>query len=262
MFIIKKIISPFLFPLPLILWISFIGLFLLWFTKKQKTGKVFVSVGVCLMLLLSSNFIARPLLRTLEKEYPLHRTQLSHEACTTDEGYQVKFVVVLGGGHISDKNLPFTSQLNRNTTVRLMEGIRLYRKCIGSKLILSGGSVFDPTAEAEIMAQITKELGVNHNDIITESLSKDTNDEVELIKPVVNNDHFILVTSAAHMPRSMAMFRKRGMNPVAAPTDHLAKSTENVNPFSFFPDADSLQKSERVFYENMGLVWARIRGQI
>ena len=43
MFLFKKIVAPFFFPLSICLEILFLGLFLLWFTRRQKTGKIIVS---------------------------------------------------------------------------------------------------------------------------------------------------------------------------------------------------------------------------
>ncbi len=59
--------------------------------------------------------------------------------------------MVLGGGHASAPDLPANSQVNGATLGRLVEGVRLHRAIPGSKLLLSGGAVFDPVPEAEIM---------------------------------------------------------------------------------------------------------------
>jgi uncharacterized SAM-binding protein YcdF (DUF218 family) len=56
------------------------------------------------------------------------------------------------------------------------------------------------------------------------------------------------------------MFKKLGMNPVPAPTGHLAADEQGLT--SFFPSAVSLYKAERVFYEYLGMAWAKLRGQI
>jgi uncharacterized SAM-binding protein YcdF (DUF218 family) len=173
-----------------------------------------------------------------------------------------KFVVVLGGGHISDPKLPITSQISGESLVRLVEGIRIYKKYSHVKLILSGGRGFGSIPCAEVMAHVAKELGVDENDIILESQSKDTKDEAQLIKPLVENDHFILVTSASHMPRSMALFKKLGMNPIPSPTGHLAIRKEGLSPSSFFPSAGDFLKTEKVFHEYLGIAWAKLRGQL
>ncbi len=262
MFIFKKIFSLFLFPLPLSLGLSFVGLVLLWFTKKKKMGKVLVSTGFLIILLLSYSLVANELLRPLEGRYAPHSVQLSNEGLVSEAGHPVKFVVVLGGGHISDPKLPITSQINGISLVRLVEGIRIYRRHSGSKLVLSGGILYDPIPEAKVMANLAKEIGVDDNDIIIESKSRDTKDQAIYIKSIVGNDRFILVTSASHMPRSMAILRKLGMNPIPAPTGHRVRSNQGLNPGLFFPDADNLRNAEATFYEYLGIAWAKLRGQI
>jgi uncharacterized SAM-binding protein YcdF (DUF218 family) len=98
--------------------------------------------------------------------------------------------------------------------------------------------------------------------VILESLSKDTKDEARLIKNIVGNDRFVLVTSASHMPRSMALFKKLGMQPIPAPTDYWVKERQGISPAMFFPSSNGLRKAERAFYEYLGLAWANLRGQI
>lgn len=261
MFIIKKICAQLISPVSLMLGISLIGLLLLVFTKRQRAGKVLVSIGLFLMLLFSYSVMPNYLLRSLEGKYDPYHIQLSNKIFES-ESMHPKFVVVLGGGHISDPKLPITSQIGGDSLVRLVEGIRIYQKYSHVKLILSGGRGFDSTPCAEVMAHVAKELGVDENDIILESQSKDTKDEAQFIKPLVKNDQFILVTSASHMPRSIALFKKLGMNPIPAPTGHLAIRKEGLSPSSFFPGADNLRKSERIFHEFLGIAWAKLRGQI
>ena len=126
---------------------------------------------------------------------------------------------MLGGGHVSDPRLPANSQISAAALGRVVEGVRLYKAIPGSKLLLSGGAVFDPVPEAEVMARIAVLLGVKPQDISLEPDSRDTADEAEIIAKMIGRERFILVTSASHMPRSMALFRKRGLQPIPAPTD-------------------------------------------
>jgi len=195
MFILKKIISAFLYPLPISLLISFLGLYLLWFTTKQRAGKILVSVGLVILTLFSYRVVADKLLRPLERQYDTFDIKKSSVVPKTEDEPAIKFVVVLGGGHTSDPDLPMISQIGRSSLVRLVEGIRIYRKYPGAKLLLSGSGV------AEVMARVARELGVPERDIILESKSKDTKDEAVLIKPIVDNKPFVLVTAASHIPR-------------------------------------------------------------
>ncbi len=189
--------------------------------------------------------------------------------------HHVKWVVVLGGGHTSDPQLPVTNQLSDASTARLIEGIRLHNMLPESKLILSGGGfgpqisqitqilkTGDPVPNAKIMADVAEAIGVNKQDLVLESVSKDTKDEAILIQKIVGKDQFVLVTSASHMPRSMALFKKCGMHPIPAPTDYFVKKHQRVSPAMFFPSASDLYKTERAFHEYLGMVWAKLRGQI
>ena len=254
MLLLKKIVSPLLYPLPLCIEILLLGLIVLWFTRKQKTGKVVVSLGVALLAALSYDAVSNALLRPLEYKYDSPRNLV--------EISDAKWVVVLGGGHISDSRVPITSQISDTSLVRLVEGIRLHKMLPGSKLILSGGGVFDPVPNAKIMADVATAIGVDKEDLILESVSRDTKDEARLIQKIVGSDRFVLVTSASHMPRSVSLFQKLGMKPIPAPTAHQVKERQAMNPDMFFPSADNLRKTKMAFHEYLGSVWARIRGQV
>lgn len=138
----------------------------------------------------------------------------------------------------------------------------MYRKISDCKLVLSGGSIKDSISNADLMANLAKELGVKNADIILESESRDTKDEAQLIKAIVKKNPFILVTSASHMPRSIAMFHKVGLNPIPAPTEHRANISKNSFPEILFPKTSSLLNVEKALYEYLGIFWAKLRRQI
>lgn len=86
-------------------------------------------------------------------------------------------------------------------------------------------------------------LGVEAEDIIIEAEATDTKDHPIYVKKIVGSDEFILVTSATHMPRAMALFKKHDMHPTPAPTDYLVMKKEGISPGDFFPSAGSLGKA-------------------
>ena len=262
MFIFKKLFSQFLFPLPIISYIFIAGLLFLWFSKKQKPGKILVSIGVLLLLLTSYIGVSDRLINCLESQYHTLSIEdiLSNGAIENQNN--INFIVVLGGGHASDPNLPIISKLNYHSLVRLVEGIRIFREIPGSKLILSGGGVFGSTTAADAMTDVAKAIGVDDNDIIVERDSKDTKDQAKIIMSFVKEDPFVLVTSASHMPRSVAMFKKLGMNPVPMPVGHRVKDYNRIAIGSFFPKGNAIVKTEESFYEFLGICWAKLRGQI
>jgi uncharacterized SAM-binding protein YcdF (DUF218 family) len=254
MFLFKKIVAPLFFPVTLILGILLLGLFLLLLTRRQKTGKMVVLIGIIFLGMLSYNAISDGLLRPLEYQYP--------PLLSLENIKNVKWIVVLGGGHTSDPKLPVTGQLSEASLVRLVEAIRIHNGLPKSKLILSGGGAFEKISNAQVLADVAIAIGVKKEDLILEDISKDTEDEVRLVREIVGQDRFVLVTSASHMPRSIALFKKVGMHPIPAPTDYLVKESQKMSPGIFYPGVSGLSKAERAFYEYLGLAWSKLRGRI
>jgi uncharacterized SAM-binding protein YcdF (DUF218 family) len=252
MFLFKKIVGPLFFPVAIVLLILILGLFLLIWSRRKKTGKVFILIGVLLLGTLSYEAVSERLLKPLEYMYP----PLIHPVNMED----VRWIVVLGGGHTSDQRLSVTSQISDLSLFRLVEGIRLHREIPKSKLILSGGRVFDPVSEANVMAEVAIVSGVKKENLVLEEVSKDTEDQARFIYRMVKQERFILITSASHMPRSMILFKKLGMHPIPAPTEYQVKEGEGTVPKRFYPTADGLMKAERAFYEYLGLAWTKMRG--
>jgi uncharacterized SAM-binding protein YcdF (DUF218 family) len=251
MFIMKKIVSRFLFPLPLSLEFLFVGLFLLWFTRRQRAGKALVTCGAMLLVGLSNSFTSNALLRPLERRYP--PLVVAHIGPSAPD---VSFIAVLGGFADKDPDVPATSHISPDLMVRLTEGVRLHREIPGSKLILSGWN-----DSAEGMAKMAEALGVSAEDILPLPGPRDTEEESQQIAPIVGPQRFILVTSASHMPRAMGLFRKRGLQPIAAPTDHIAPR-HRLEFDDLVPDGYQLFKSQTAFYEYLGLAWETLRGKI
>jgi uncharacterized SAM-binding protein YcdF (DUF218 family) len=253
MFIIKKIVAPFFLPTALIFSFLLLGICFLWFTRKQKFGKLLVTVSFVILTLCSYNTFGNVLLGGLEQQYP--------PLLTVQNLADVPWVVVLGGGIAPDKNLPDHDQLADTSLSRLIEGIRIHRQIPGSRLLLSGGAVFGTVTEAAVMAETAVSLGVNRQDLLLDTRSKDSKDQAREVKNTVGSRRFILVTSAAHMPRVMALFEKQGLTPIPAPTDFRIKKRQHISPGMFFPGANNLRKAEYAIHEYLGLIWAKLRRQ-
>ncbi len=166
----------------------------------------------------------------------------------------------MGAGQFFEKKVPKSNYLPSPAVYRLIEGIRVYKKNPGSKLIFSGYGGFNRVSSAEVMAEIAEMLGIPKKDIIQEPDPKDTHDEAVAIHKIVNDEPFVLVTSAAHMKRSVLLFKKQGMDPIPAPTDYLARKQFNFQiPM---PGSGGFRKVESAIHEYLGIIWAKIRGFI
>lgn len=119
LFTLKKVIGGMLLPLPLMLLIIGVGLALLWFSRFQKTGKVFISVGWLALLLLSLQPVSDHLLRPIENRYP-----------TWQGPQKVEYIVVLGGGYTWNPQWAPSSNLINNSLPRVAQSLGVPRSDI------------------------------------------------------------------------------------------------------------------------------------
>jgi uncharacterized SAM-binding protein YcdF (DUF218 family) len=255
MFLFKKLFAPFLMPVPVCVALLCAGLLLLWFTGRQRAGRWLATSGALLLLLLGYGFVSSRLLAPLERQY-------QPVADARGAAGRVRWVVVLGGGSSSDPGLPEGARLSEASLARLVEGVRLQRQLPGSRLLLSGGSVFGSDPDAETMRALALDLGVEPSSLVLDSASPDTETQAEAVRARVGADEFFLVTSASHMRRSVALFRKAGTNPIPAPAHFLVQESRGVGPGDFFPGSGGLRRAETAAYEYLGLAWAKIRGKV
>lgn len=255
MFFFKKLVAPFLMPVPVCLALLVAGLLLLWLTGRQRAGKYLATAGALLLVLLGYGFASNSLLAGLERRYP-------PVADAAPAAGRVRWVVVLGGGSSSDRGLPEGARLTEASLARLVEGIRLQRQLPGSRLLLSGGSVFGSDPDAETMRALAVGLGVDPASLVLDAVSPDTETQAQVVRAQLGPEEFFLVTSASHMRRSVALFRKAGTNPLPAPTHFLAQQGGGLAPGDFFPGSGGLRRAETVTYEYLGLAWAKLRGKV
>ena len=255
MFLFKNIIGPFFDPLSICLAIFTIGLIMLWFTKKQRSGKVLVTIGLVFLILAGYDWFSAPFIKPLESKYPA--------MMPIPRSPGIKYIVVLGAGVSADNKIPPNAQLSITALARLIEGIRIHNALPQTRLVLSGGLMSNNVSEAQAMAKTASSLGIAPQKMILDAQSKDTEDQARLIKQIVGNDRFILVTTASHMPRSIALVKKLGLNPIPAPTDYRVKGgRREITPGKFFPNSSNVMMMELAMHEYLGIAWAKLRGRI
>jgi len=248
MFLIKKFLTPLFYSLTVTVILLVIGIFLLLFTRRQKAGKILTAAGVLLILVLSIGPLPDMMLKPLEDRYPPLMLK-------TDGAPNVKWVVVLGGGVRTEPGLSLADRIAPNALVRLVEGIGIHRRLPGSKLILSGGSLYGSEQEAKVMETIAVTMKVPPEAIVLESKSRDTEEQTRLVCAIVGKEPFILVTSAFHMSRTMALFRRNGTLPIAAPVNRMTAVNKGLYPSLFYPSAGGFSKADIAIHEYLGIGW-------
>jgi uncharacterized SAM-binding protein YcdF (DUF218 family) len=261
MFLLRKFIASMLFPASIIFGLLVIGFMFRFFTRRRMLGRVFLWAAALLFILMTQNTVGDALLRPLESKYPAIHDPVKFTS-KLGAGKRPRWIVVLGGGYNPDPALPLSSRLSSASLHRLIEGVRLYRSLGNVKLILSGGAPFGGRSEAMGMKDLAVALGVDSRALRVEERSRNTREQAVNIRKFVGKERFFLVTSASHMPRAAAMFKKERMSPIPAPTDHRVAKRKTPAMLRYFPSARAMMKTRRSFYEYLGLSWAKLRGYI
>lgn len=244
---LKSLVAALVMPIPITLGLALGGWLLLrW--GRRRAGRLVLIGAALLLLLMSWRPVAERLLAPLENRYPalIDARGLDH----------VTAVVVLGGGWQPNPERPITSQLNHSSAIRLFEGLRLLRALPQARLIVSGGSrSADRPPVAQGYAQAARELGVPAERILRLDTPLDTAQEADAVRAALGTgQRFVLVTSAAHMPRAMRHFQRVGFDPIPAPTEHLTGRSHRDRLTSWLPSSGNLDKTERAWHEYLGLL--------
>ncbi|MBM4284800.1 MAG: hypothetical protein FJ128_06070 [Deltaproteobacteria bacterium] len=257
MFFFKKFLLAATGPVALGLLLLFAGLFLLWVTARQRAGRLLATAGALLLALAAYNPLVDLWLNPLERHHPILTDQQVAALGAGRRGPVPRWVVVLGGGLTEIPGAPATCQLSETTVARLVEGIRLHRLLPGSKLLFSLGETTTPL----VFARLCESLGVAREALVLETQSRDTADQARRLAPFLGRDPFILVTSASHLPRSVALFRQEGLAPLPQAAGYLGQGRGPFGLGNIFPNAYGLIRSERALHEYLGLAWHQLGGR-
>lgn len=221
--------------------------------KNRMLGRLLIASGFILLYLMSTALGSNALVRPLEKGYP----PLTHAPAN------VHALVVLSGG-VRDLSWAGADPWPSETSLeRVVKGVSLYRT--GQvPLIIVGGSG-DPAKsdvrEADAMARVAAGLGVPDRDIIIENTARNTVESARAVKPLLTGNRIILVTSAYHMKRSMALFKKQGFDPIPAPSGYWSER-QTLSFYALLPRASNLYYSSSALSEYISFVWYKVKGDI
>ncbi len=189
------------------------------------------------------------------------------------EPAQADAIVLLGGA--TRANVPPRSMTEMNEAGdRLTLAASLYRDGRAPLIVASGGAIDwlgSETPEAEGMRELLEFMEVPPEAIVTESNARNTYENAVLVREIAQErgiQDILLVTSALHMPRSVAIFEKQGFSVNPAPADFQVTESDagesatslGARFFHLLPDAQYLALSTRALKEYLGIVVYRLRG--
>jgi uncharacterized SAM-binding protein YcdF (DUF218 family) len=170
---------------------------------------------------------------------------------------------VPGGGAVDLAWLGAEPTPNSETAMRLVKGVEIAKR-LRVPLIVTGGNG-EPFAttitEGGVMARAAYDMGMPKKSVIVESEARNTLENSHAVRKLLKKNRIVLVTSAYHMKRAAAMFKKRGFKVTPVPTYYLAQ-TRKPSPAHFIPGAGGFRNSTVGIAEWISLFWWGMRGEM
>jgi uncharacterized SAM-binding protein YcdF (DUF218 family) len=114
--------------------------------------------------------------------------------------------------------------LSATSLRRAVEGMVLYQKKLAPLLVFSGPANRTGIVEARVRTELARVLGIPVAAIITETTARTTREEAMRLAALLQPRgirRILLVTDAAHMPRSLKLFAQEDFAVHPAPVDEL-----------------------------------------
>lgn len=253
-FILSKILMYAVMPLTIVCGFLITAAFI----KKQSLRKKLFVTGLALLLFFTNSFIANEVMRLWE--IPI--TPIKDITKTYSWGIVLTGVTKYDTG--PRDRIYFACGADRVTHT-----LQLYKLGKIKKILISGGSGrldAPDRKEAFEVAEALMMMGVPANDIVTESKSRNTHESAEAVKKMLTGQaapsECLLITSAFHLRRSIACYKKVGWNMDTFSVDFRASVRKFYPDVLFVPSNDALGNWNTLIKEWTGMVAYKVAGYI
>lgn len=192
------------------------------------------------------------LIRPLEDRFP--RPDLSEMGPVTG-------IIVLGGAEAPGLTTARGITTLKDTGDRLMTARALAEEFPDAIVLATAGYRSGGLTQAEVAGRFFMETGLDPHRLILETNSHNTWENARLSKDLVGpmaGERWLLVTSAFHMPRSVAVFKAQDWAVIPYPTDYRS-SPRNLD--WTLDVAVRLREADLALHEWGGLVVYRVMGR-
>lgn len=257
---LSKFLPLFVYPLGLGVLFILLALFL---ARRARWQKTVLILALLVLWLASTHWVSMAITRSLEWQYLPPSPVPSAEA-----------IVVLGGGTSSADYPRQTVELS-SAGSRVFYAAWLYKQGKAPFILVSGGNIDwlnSGNSPAKDMAEILEFMGVPKEAIWLEPDSRNTYENALYSRKILEQKgihRVLLVTSAVHMPRSVGLFRRQGIDVIPAPADFSVTQTEwsqltqaNIPAqiLNLLPNVDDLASVSRAMKEYIGILYSRLSG--
>ena len=224
------------------------------FTGALVPARWGVTITLLILVLVLSP-VTDIVLAKLETAYPTN-PDLS-------EGKPIEGILVLGGSIVTGHSQTWKQPELNHAGERITEAVRLARKLPDIPILISGGNASPldlvlgtkGASEAEMTRDLLVGMGVDASRIQIETKSRNTAENAIFSARLMGSDvtkHWLLVTSAFHMARSMRSFERAGWTDLQPyPVDHRTNLANR--PFSWYPGG-KIERADLLIKELVGLV--------
>lgn len=222
--------------------------------RWKRAGAVLGGLAITVLLLAGVAPLSIYAMRALENQYPRPPLLPAH----------VDGVLILGSGFDSGLLKVRHVPQSNSGAYRLVEGYAAARRFPDAKVVFSGGSgalESKPYSEAETARFVLLELGLDPGRLVLEHRSRNTYENIvfskEIVKPQFGQT-WLLATSAAHMPRAMAIAQKQDWPMLPWPTDYITIPSSRGGWLNV---AENLSLSDYAAHEWVGMIAYRLTGK-
>jgi uncharacterized SAM-binding protein YcdF (DUF218 family) len=235
-FLWKQLLKNLVLPPTGPLLLAILGLVLLGLQRLRLLAVLLCALGLAALWVLATPIAADSLVRWAERYPALDPAQVG----------DAQAIVILAGGVRVDAPEYGTSAPGATSLERLVYGARLARQT--QLPVLISGSRLEAASMNDFLHQ---DLGVTAQWV--ENRSRDTHQNAQFSAVILARagvHKVVLVTSAAHMARSVVEFNQAGIDTVPAPAAMWTQRETGV--LAYVPNADALVRSQRALYEALG----------
>ena len=254
-FYLSKLLPPLIMPVGVVLGLMVFALIFQFF-GKQKTSSFLMLCALLLLWISSTPIVASALYGKLEQEYPpVSILDVPSSKC-----------IILLGGSVATVRPPRVDFDMSDSIDRVRMAARLQLVGKGSLiLVIAGNARWSSTGQSEAQATevLLGEWGVQPASIVLDDTSRNTRENAVAAAGLIKKwgcGVSLLVTSAAHMPRSVAAFRKVGVDVFPVSTDVKVTKKSGLTLHDWIPNALSLKMTTNALREQLGRKVYEFRG--
>jgi uncharacterized SAM-binding protein YcdF (DUF218 family) len=258
---LSKLLPLFIYPLGLSIILMIAALLV---HHNRKTSRGLVLAAALILWLSSTTGFSNLLARSLEWRF------LPPEEIPTSE------VIVLLGGGTEPAAYPRSITEINGAGDRVLYVAKLFAEGKAPRILLSGGEIAwlndGASTPAQDMANILVDIGVPESALILENESQNTYENALMAKEILSEleiDQILLVTSALHMPRAVALFEKQGFEVIPLPVDYSVTENEPIDGnagswanrmLNIIPSASNIALTTSALKEYLGMLIYTLQG--